>query len=194
MGINQYFDENKIIKKKQIIEEEVKDEQIQNKEINKIEKKQKINLKENEQLVEIKNEITERKNDKVKKYVEAINNIEKEEVPVYNISRDENKNVVINPKKTKKKSNEKEESQKKSNKQLKNDIFQEQLLKIKEDNERKLQGIRIEIIIHNNLINREPNVNKKKLYESRLNSLMDELEFCNKRKSILEDNTIWPKE
>ena len=48
-------------------------------------------------------------------------------------------------------------------------------------------------MIHNNLIKKEGNPDKRKLYQSRLNNLMNDLELLNKRKSILEDDTLWQK-
>ena len=190
MDINQYFDETKIIKKKP---KEQTQQPTENIEINN-EPTEVKTIEENfssEPVIEMF-EISEDTNKKAKQYIETIKDFQqdKKEKPIYNISRDDQKNVIITPKKSSKEVVEVKEEQQESN----IDIFYEQYLKVKDENEKKLQYTRVEIMIHNNLIKKEGNPDKRKLYESRLNNLMNDLQLLNKRKSILEDDTLWQKD
>ena len=74
------------------------------------------------------------------------------------------------------------------------DIFSEELQRIRKENERRLQSTRIEILIYKKILETEIIESNKKMYNSKLEMLMKDLQTLNKRKVILEDDDVWQKE
>lgn len=203
MAINQYFDESKIIKKNKK----------ENQETNISKETDIVNPNENKSITEVKEEKIENVEEKIiidneplnenyqdiithkkNEYINAIQDFQNgsnEEKPIYNFTR-ENGKAKINP--IVASSSLKDKIVKEETINNDRDIFQEQLLKIKEENEKNLQKSRIEIILYKELIKNETDSSKKQIYSSRIEIFMKEMDLYKKRKKILEDEKLWQKD
>lgn len=189
MGVNKYFDESKIIKKNQTIpNEEIKVETEDTKiETEKVEEPTEIiienfdqgNLNIPDQNINVEIDLNKQINE-YKNVISQHNNVQKK--PIYSISR-QNGKVKIEPKD---KPVQKEVKEEVVIPLTYDELYNQELEKIKALNQNNIIKAKIEISIYKQLIKNEANSDKNRTYLMRLDNFMNDLDFHIKRQNILE--------
>lgn len=188
MGVNKYFDESLIIKKPtpekeqsstpiETIPEVTSEKEEQTDIVIKNFDQENVIIPDQNLNVEID---INKQRDEYKNIVTQHNN--KEEKPIYNISR-ENGTVKVEPQN---KPIEVIEKKEESTLLTKEDIYKIELEKIKQINQINIIKCEIEINIYKQLIRNEAKPDKNKTYQMRLDNFINDLDFYKKRQSILE--------
>lgn len=108
----------------------------------------------------------------------------KNKMPIYKINKNADGKVIIEPKKSGENKVEESKPGHKSEENL--DIAHQEIIKMLEETERNIIRIKIELKIHLELFKNCSDPKIKSLYENKIKSFKQDLDYYSQRKSILE--------